>query len=150
MLSVSFSRELVPAFPRILLCTSLGKKNLVRPLLRTEITQMVNRRAWFDPTKLTTEILNLYKVFFFQYFSLYHHYFVTPLAVLIWNLFMYFMYMNFLRKCILFSLGSMCLWKYMLLSSMYIAFINNISCSIPYTPMYILLKRVWQSFKSYI
>ncbi|CAA3020056.1 hydrolase acyltransferase (alpha beta hydrolase superfamily) [Olea europaea subsp. europaea] len=61
LLSVSFSRELVPAFPRILLCTSLGKKNLVRPLLRTEITQMVNRRAWFDPTKLTTEILNLYK-----------------------------------------------------------------------------------------
>ncbi|CAI9773646.1 unnamed protein product [Fraxinus pennsylvanica] len=61
LLSVSLSRELVPAFARILLRTSLGKKNLVRPLLRTEITQMVNRCAWFDATKLTTEVLNLYK-----------------------------------------------------------------------------------------
>lgn len=63
MLSVSLSRELIPAFARILLRTSLGKKHLVRPLLRTEITQVVNRRAWYDATKLTTEILSLYKVF---------------------------------------------------------------------------------------
>ncbi|CAI9753668.1 unnamed protein product [Fraxinus pennsylvanica] len=61
LLSVSLSRELVPAFARILLRTSLGKKHLVRPLLRTEITQVVNRRAWYDATKLTTEILSLYK-----------------------------------------------------------------------------------------
>ncbi|KAL2493425.1 alpha/beta-Hydrolases superfamily protein [Abeliophyllum distichum] len=61
LLSVSLSRELVPAFARILLRTSLGKKHLVRPLLRTEITQVVNRRAWYDATKLTTEVLNLYK-----------------------------------------------------------------------------------------
>ncbi|KAL2463092.1 alpha/beta-hydrolase superfamily protein [Forsythia ovata] len=61
LLSVSLSRELVPAFARILLRTSIGKKNLVRPLLRTEITQVVNRRAWFDATKLTTEVLSLYK-----------------------------------------------------------------------------------------
>ncbi|KAM1132214.1 hypothetical protein FF1_046633 [Malus domestica] len=61
LLNVSLSREVVPAFARILLRTSLGKKHLVRPLLRTEITQVVNRRAWYDATKLTTDILSLYK-----------------------------------------------------------------------------------------
>ncbi|KAL1077193.1 hypothetical protein V6Z11_D10G079700 [Gossypium hirsutum] len=61
LLNVSLSREVVPAFARILLRTSLGKKHLVRPLLRTEITQVVNRRAWYDATKLTTEVLSLYK-----------------------------------------------------------------------------------------
>ncbi|KAJ1378395.1 Alpha/Beta hydrolase fold [Sesbania bispinosa] len=62
LLNVSLSREVVPSFARILLHTSLGKKHLVRPLLRTEITQVVNRRAWYDATKLTTEVLTLYKV----------------------------------------------------------------------------------------
>ncbi|KAE8657614.1 Alpha/beta-hydrolase domain-containing protein isoform 2 [Hibiscus syriacus] len=62
LLSVSLSREVVPTFARILLRTSLGKKHLVRPLLRTEITQVVNRRAWYDATKLTTDVLSLYKV----------------------------------------------------------------------------------------
>ena len=66
MLNVSLSRELVPAFARILLRTSLGKKHMVRPLLRTEITQVVNRRAWYDATKLTTEVLSLYKVVLFS------------------------------------------------------------------------------------
>ncbi|XP_021906497.1 uncharacterized protein LOC110821085 [Carica papaya] len=61
LLNVSLSREVVPAFARILLHTKLGKKHLVRPLLRTEITQVVNRRAWYDTTKLTTEVLSLYK-----------------------------------------------------------------------------------------
>ncbi|KAJ8560054.1 hypothetical protein K7X08_004112 [Anisodus acutangulus] len=61
LLDVSLSRELVPAFARILLRTSLGKKHLVRPLLRTKITQVVNRRAWYDATKLTTDVLSLYK-----------------------------------------------------------------------------------------
>lgn len=61
LLNVSLTRELVPAFARILLRTSLGKKYLVRPLLRTEITQVVNRRAWYDATKLTNEVLNQYK-----------------------------------------------------------------------------------------
>ncbi|BBG99028.1 alpha/beta-Hydrolases superfamily protein [Prunus dulcis] len=55
LLNVSLSREVVPAFARILLRTSLGKKHLVRPLLRTEITQVVNRRAWYDATKLTMD-----------------------------------------------------------------------------------------------
>ncbi|CAI9114046.1 OLC1v1014665C1 [Oldenlandia corymbosa var. corymbosa] len=61
LLGVSLSREVVPGFARILLRTSLGKKHLVRPLLRTEITQVVNRRAWYNATKLTTDVLNLYK-----------------------------------------------------------------------------------------
>lgn len=61
LLNVSLSREVVPAFARILLRTSLGKKHLVRPLLRTEIVQVVNRRAWYDSTKLTAETLSLYK-----------------------------------------------------------------------------------------
>ncbi|XP_010917315.1 uncharacterized protein [Elaeis guineensis] len=61
LVSASLSREVVPAFARILLHTSLGKKHMVRPLLRTEITQVINRRAWYDATKLTTEVLDLYK-----------------------------------------------------------------------------------------
>ncbi|KAL3005193.1 hypothetical protein AAZX31_08G206700 [Glycine max] len=61
LLNVSLSREVVPSFARILLHTSLGKKHLVRPLLRTEITQVVNRRAWYDSTKMTPEVLTLYK-----------------------------------------------------------------------------------------
>lgn len=62
LLSVSLSREVVPAFARILLHTPLGKKHMVRPLLRTEITQVINRRAWYDPTKFTSEVRSLYKV----------------------------------------------------------------------------------------
>ncbi|XP_024008200.1 uncharacterized protein LOC18008218 isoform X2 [Eutrema salsugineum] len=61
LLNVSLTREVVPAFARILLHTSLGKKHLVHPLLRTEIAQVVNRRAWYDPTKMTTDVLRLYK-----------------------------------------------------------------------------------------
>lgn len=78
LLSMSLSREVVPGFARILLRTSLGKKHLVRPLLRTEITQVVNRRAWYDATKLTTEVLNLYKVIITD--PLYLH-LVSPLMV---------------------------------------------------------------------
>ncbi|KAF2562783.1 hypothetical protein F2Q70_00016562 [Brassica cretica] len=61
LLNVSLTREVVPAFARILLHTSLGKKHLVRPLLRTEIAQVVNRRAWYDPAKMTSDVLKLYK-----------------------------------------------------------------------------------------
>ncbi|KAF6148960.1 hypothetical protein GIB67_026705 [Kingdonia uniflora] len=61
LIGVSLSRKVVPAFARILLCTSLGKMHLLWPLLRTEITQVVNRRSWYDAIKLTIEVLNLYK-----------------------------------------------------------------------------------------
>lgn len=37
---------------------------MVRPLLRTEITQVVNRQSWYDASKLTTDVLSLYKVLF--------------------------------------------------------------------------------------
>ncbi|KAF6140544.1 hypothetical protein GIB67_035571 [Kingdonia uniflora] len=57
-----FVKRSCSAFARILLRTSSGKKHLVRPLLRTEISQVVNRRSWYDVTKLTTEVLNLYKI----------------------------------------------------------------------------------------
>ncbi|KAL8117299.1 hypothetical protein AgCh_015272 [Apium graveolens] len=59
LLNVSLSREVVPGFARIILGTAL-KRNLVS-LLRAEITQVGNRRAWYDATKLTTEITSLYK-----------------------------------------------------------------------------------------
>ncbi|XP_031472955.1 uncharacterized protein LOC116245632 [Nymphaea colorata] len=61
LLNVNLSREVIPGFARILLHTSLGKKHMVRPLLRTEITQVVNRRAWYDSKKLTPEVMSLYK-----------------------------------------------------------------------------------------
>ncbi|KAG5527488.1 hypothetical protein RHGRI_028400 [Rhododendron griersonianum] len=61
LLSVSFTREVVPGFARILLYTSLGKKHIVRPLLQTEITQVINRRVWYDATKVTAEVSSLYK-----------------------------------------------------------------------------------------
>nr|XP_043635912.1 uncharacterized protein LOC122607056 [Erigeron canadensis] len=61
LLTVSLSREVVPGLVRILMRTSLGKKHLVHSLLRTEICQVVNRRAWHDATKLTTDVLSLYK-----------------------------------------------------------------------------------------
>ncbi|KAI7756872.1 hypothetical protein M8C21_000305 [Ambrosia artemisiifolia] len=61
LLTTSLSREVVPGFARILMRTSLGKKHMVRPLLRTEISQVVNRRAWYDATKLTMDVLSLYK-----------------------------------------------------------------------------------------
>lgn len=62
LLNVDLSREVIPGFARILLHTSLGKKHMVRPLLRTEITQVVNRQAWYDSKKLTPEVMSLYKV----------------------------------------------------------------------------------------
>eukprot|EP01018_Ginkgo_biloba_P016281 Gb_19642 [translate_table: standard] len=60
LIGVSLSREVVPAFARILLHTSLGQ-HMLRPLLRTEISQVANRRAWYDATKLTPDVIDLYK-----------------------------------------------------------------------------------------
>ena len=39
---------------------SLGRR-ILRPLLRSERGEVANRRAWFDVTKLTPEVLQLYK-----------------------------------------------------------------------------------------
>ena len=38
----------------------LGRR-ILRPLLRSEIGEVANRRAWFDVSKLTPEVLQLYK-----------------------------------------------------------------------------------------
>lgn len=61
LLSGNLSREVIPGFARILLHTSLRKKHMIRPLLRTEITQVINHRAWYNPAKLTSDVLHLYK-----------------------------------------------------------------------------------------
>ena len=50
----------VPAPVRLLLNTKLGAK-MLRPLLRTEIGEVANRRAWFDRSKLTRSTLALYQ-----------------------------------------------------------------------------------------
>ena len=38
----------------------LGRR-ILRPLLRSELGEVANRRTWFDVTKLTPEVLQLYK-----------------------------------------------------------------------------------------
>ncbi|KAH9327327.1 hypothetical protein KI387_007505, partial [Taxus chinensis] len=60
LVGVSISREVVPTFARVLLHTSLGRQ-MLRPLLRSEIIQVANRRSWHDASKLTTDVLDLYK-----------------------------------------------------------------------------------------
>lgn len=45
--------------PMLLQCR-LGRR-ILRPLLRSEVGEVANRRAWFDVTKLTPEVLHLYK-----------------------------------------------------------------------------------------
>jgi hypothetical protein len=63
LVGVSLSREVVPPFARVLLHTSLAR-HMLRPLLRSEIGQVMTRRAWHDASKLTSETLDLYKVCF--------------------------------------------------------------------------------------
>ena len=50
----------VPAPVRLLLNTSLGM-SMLRPLLRSEVGEVANRRAWHDRSKLTRHVLSLYK-----------------------------------------------------------------------------------------
>lgn len=63
LVGVSFDKEVVSSTARALLHTRLGS-HMLRPLLRSEIAQVTNRRAWHDASKLTSEILDLYKVSF--------------------------------------------------------------------------------------
>lgn len=60
LVGVSFDKEVVSSTARALLHTRLGS-HMLRPLLRSEIAQVTNRRAWHDASKLTSEILDLYK-----------------------------------------------------------------------------------------
>lgn len=55
-----FSCEYGMGFTNLLLQSKLGRKFL-RPLLRSEIGEVANRRAWYDTSKLTHDILDLYK-----------------------------------------------------------------------------------------
>jgi hypothetical protein len=61
LLHPNMSGQLGPTFTRLLAKSKLGK-GIMRPLLRTEIGEVSNRRAWHNTDKLTAEVLQLYKV----------------------------------------------------------------------------------------
>lgn len=60
LLHPNLSGHLVSAFARLLSKTQLGR-SMLRPLLRTEIGEVANRRAWHNSEQLTREVLELYK-----------------------------------------------------------------------------------------
>ncbi|DBB10108.1 TPA: hypothetical protein ACH3X3_001692 [Trebouxia sp. C0006] len=60
LLHPSVAGEVGPSFTRLLSRSRLGRR-ILRPLLRSEVGEVANRRAWFDVTKLTPEVLHLYK-----------------------------------------------------------------------------------------
>lgn len=60
LLHPSLSGHQVPTFTRLLAKSKLGR-SMLRPLLRTEIGEVSNRRAWHNADKLTKEVLELYK-----------------------------------------------------------------------------------------
>ncbi|KAK9836382.1 hypothetical protein WJX74_000036 [Apatococcus lobatus] len=49
-----------PSFTRLLGNSRLGRR-VLRPLLRSEIGDVSNRRAWHNPSKVTNEVRELYK-----------------------------------------------------------------------------------------
>lgn len=55
LLHPSLSGVIGPAFSRILARSKLGR-SILRPLLRTEIGDVANRRAWHNADKLTAEV----------------------------------------------------------------------------------------------
>jgi pimeloyl-ACP methyl ester carboxylesterase len=60
LLHPTLSGQLGPTVTRLLAKSKLGKA-ILRPLLRTEIGEVANRRAWHNTDKLTPEVLQLYK-----------------------------------------------------------------------------------------
>ncbi|KXZ55263.1 hypothetical protein GPECTOR_3g400 [Gonium pectorale] len=60
MLHPNLSGSIGPAFSRILARSPLGR-SILRPLLRTEVGEVANRRAWHNTDKLTSEVMELYK-----------------------------------------------------------------------------------------
>lgn len=60
LLHPNLSGVIGPAFGRILARSTLGR-SILRPLLRTEVGEIANRRAWHNTDKLTSEVLELYK-----------------------------------------------------------------------------------------
>ena len=49
-----------PSFTNLLRQSKIARK-VLRPLLRSDIGEVASRRAWYDTSKLTKEILDLYK-----------------------------------------------------------------------------------------
>jgi hypothetical protein len=80
LVGVSLLREIVPPFARVLLHTSLAR-HMLRPLLRSEIGQVTTRRAWHDASKLTSETLDLYKVYFLPFYVLLEPFAVNPVLL---------------------------------------------------------------------
>lgn len=60
MIAPNMSSEMVPTSTRLLLQTKLGRQ-MLRPLLRSEIGEVALRRAWHDSAKLSRDVLELYK-----------------------------------------------------------------------------------------
>ncbi|KAK9811616.1 hypothetical protein WJX72_007022 [[Myrmecia] bisecta] len=60
LLHPSLSGEVGPSFTRLLGKSRLGRR-ILRPLLRSELGEVGNRRAWADVGKLTEGVLALYK-----------------------------------------------------------------------------------------
>lgn len=60
LLHPDFSTEEGPTFTNLLLQSKIGRKFL-RPLLRTDMGEVASRRAWHDTSKLTNDVLQLYK-----------------------------------------------------------------------------------------
>jgi len=60
LISPNMSSEMVPTSTRLLLQTKLGRQ-MLRPLLRSEIGEVAIRRAWHDQQKLSREVLETYK-----------------------------------------------------------------------------------------
>lgn len=60
LLHPDLSCEESSSFTNLLMQSKIGRKFL-RPLLRSDMGEVANRRAWYDTTKLTNEVLHLYK-----------------------------------------------------------------------------------------
>jgi len=60
LLHPDLSGSLGPSMTRLLARSKLGR-SILRPLLRSEIGEVANPRAWYNPEKLTPEVVELYK-----------------------------------------------------------------------------------------
>mmetsp|Transcript_18106 Transcript_18106/g.38963 ORF Transcript_18106/g.38963 Transcript_18106/m.38963 type:complete len:770 (+) Transcript_18106:366-2675(+) len=60
LLHPNLSGQMGPALSRLLARSKLGR-SILRPLLRTEVGEVANRRAWHNTDKLTQDVLELYK-----------------------------------------------------------------------------------------
>jgi len=61
LLHPDLSTDEGPSFTNLLRQSKIARK-VLRPLLRSDIGEVSNRKAWYDTSKLTKEILELYKM----------------------------------------------------------------------------------------